>query len=114
MSISSIILESSRVSTPLAGLINTGCRAVGGIFRLDYARAVVLTDDWRKSQAGGVPHGAFLLAAAGAQTAEGFALDDEELILVRVSGTAPLPNESDLVQTRLAVVRRRRLWQGLR
>lgn len=105
MSISSIILESSRVSTPLAGLINTGCRAVGGIFRLDYARAVVLTDDWRKSQAGGVPHGAFLLAAAGAQTAEGFALDDEELILVRVSGTAPLPNESDLVQTRLAVVR---------
>lgn len=105
MSISSAILESSRASTPLATLINSGCKAVGGIFRLDYARAVVLTDDWRKTQAGGVPHGAFLLAAAGAQTAEGFALDDEELILLRVGGTAPLPNESDLVQTRLAVVR---------
>lgn len=105
MSISSTILESSRASTPLATLVNSGCKAVGGIFRLDYARAVVLTDDWRKTQAGGVPHGAFLLAAAGAQTAEGFALDDEELILLRVSGTAPLPNESDLVQTRLAVVR---------
>lgn len=39
------------------------------------------------------------------QTSEGFALDDEELILLRVSGTAALPNESDLVQTRLAVVR---------
>ncbi len=105
MSISSTILESSRASTPLATLVNSGCKAVGGIFRLDYSRAVVLTDDWRKTQAGGVPHGAFLLAAAGAQTAEGFALDDEELILLRVSGTAPLPNESDLVQTRLAVVR---------
>ncbi|MGC1239554.1 MAG: DUF87 domain-containing protein [Acidimicrobiales bacterium] len=105
MSISSTILTSSRASTPLASLINSGCKAVGGIFRLDYERAVVLTDDWRKTQAGGVPHGAFLLATAGAQTAEGFALDDEELILLRVSGTAPLPNESDLVQTRLAVVR---------
>ncbi|MDH3044294.1 ATP-binding protein [Gordonia alkanivorans] len=66
---------------------------------------MVLTDDWRKTQAGGVPHGAFLLAAAGTQTSEGFTLDDEELILLRVNGTAPLPNESDLVQTRLAVVR---------
>lgn len=105
MSISSSILESSRASTPLATLVNSGCKAVGGIFRLDYSRAVVLTDDWRKTEAGGVPHGAFLLAAAGTNTAEGFALDDEELILLRVSGTAPLPNEADLVQTRLAVVR---------
>jgi len=105
MSISSTIVESSRTSTLLATLINSGCNAVGGVFRLDYARALVLTDDWRKTQAGGVPHGAFLLAAAGVQTAEGFALDDEELILLRVSGTASLPNESDLVQTRLAVVR---------
>ncbi len=105
MSISSKILQASRTTTQLAELINSDCRAVGGIFRLNYAHAVVLTDDWRKSQAGGVPHGAFLLAAAGVPTTEGFALDDEELILLRVSGTAPLPNESDLVQTRLAVVR---------
>ena len=105
MSISSTIVESSRASTPLAGLVNSDCSAVGGIFHLDYTRAVVLTDDWRKTQAGGVPHGAFLLAAAGANTAEGFVLDDDELVLLRVSGTAPLPNESDLVQTRLAVVR---------
>lgn len=105
MSISSTIVESSRASTPLASLVNSDCKAVGGIFGLNYARAVVLTDDWRKTQAGGVPNGAFLIAAAGVQTAEGFALDDEELILLRVSGTAPLPNESDLVQTRLAVVR---------
>ncbi|MCB1282473.1 MAG: DUF87 domain-containing protein, partial [Salinibacterium sp.] len=105
MSISATILESSRASTPLAKLVNSGCRAVGGIYRMDYARAVVLTDDWRKTQAGGVPHGAFLLAAAGVQTSRGFTLDDEELILLRVAGTAQLPNEADLVQTRLAVVR---------
>lgn len=105
MSISSKILGSSHASTPLAKQINSGCKAVGGIYRLDYGHAVVLTDDWRKTQAGGVPHGAFLLAAAGTQTEEGFVLDDEEVILLRVRGTAPLPNEADLVQTRLAVVR---------
>lgn len=105
MSISSAIIQSSRAATPLASLINDDCSAVGGVFRLDYSRAIVLTDDWRKTQAGGVPHGAFLLAAAGKQTSEGFALDDEELILLRVRGTEPLPNEADLVQTRLAVVR---------
>ncbi len=65
----------------------------------------MLTDDYHKSQAGGVPLGGFLLAAAGTQTPQGFILDDEELILLRVRGTEPLPNESDLVQTRLAVVR---------
>jgi DNA helicase HerA-like ATPase len=105
MSLSSAIIQSSRAATPLASLINDGCAAVGGIFRLDYSRAIVLTDDWRKTQAGGVPHGAFLLAASGKQTNEGYALDDEELILLRVRGTEALPNESDLVQTRLAVVR---------
>ena len=105
MSLSSAIIQSSRAATPLASLINADCPAVGGIFRLDYSRAIVLTDDWRKTQAGGVPHGAFLLAAAGKQTNEGFALDDQELILLRVGGTESLPNEADLVQTRLAVVR---------
>lgn len=105
MSLSSAIIASSRAATPLASLVNSDCHAVGGVFRLDYSHAVVLTDDWRKSEAGGVPHGAFLLAAAGTQTPEGFALDDEELILLRVRGTESLPNEADLVQTRLAVVR---------
>lgn len=105
MSLSTAIIASSRAATPLATLINDDCSAVGGVFRLDYSSAVVLTDDWRKTQAGGVPSGAFLLASAGKQTPEGFALDDQELILLRVRGTAGLPNESDLVQTRLAVVR---------
>lgn len=105
MSITSALLAAQQTATPLAALVNDGCHAIGGVFRLDYNSAVVLTDDFRKKQAGGVPHGGFLLAAAGTQTSEGFTLDDEELILLRVRGTEPLPNEPDLVQTRLAVVR---------
>jgi DNA helicase HerA-like ATPase len=97
--------NTAGASGPLALLINDSCTAIGGIYRLDYSHAVVLTDDQRKYKAGGVPLGGFLLAAAGNSTEAGFVLDDEELILLRVRGTAPLPNEADLVMTRLAVVR---------
>lgn len=105
MSIINTIQNSAKASSPLASLLNKDCTAIGGIFRLNYSQAVVLTDDNRKQEAGGVPLGGFLVAAAGVQADEGFILDDEELILLRVRGTAPLPNENDLVQTRLAVVR---------
>ncbi|WP_458113467.1 DUF87 domain-containing protein [Arthrobacter sp. R1-13] len=104
-SIVTAVANKTKAISPLAELINKKCVAIGGIYRLDYAQAVVLTDDYRKHEAGGVPLGGYLLAAAGNQTSEGFVLDDEELILLRVRGTAPLPNEADLVQTRLAVVR---------
>lgn len=104
-SISTTLLDAQGAGTPLAQLVNDGCHPIGGIFRLDYNSAVVLTDDFHKLQAGGVPHGGFLLAVAGQQTDSGFKLDDEEIVLLRVRATAPLPNESDLVQTRLAVVR---------
>ena len=99
------IENKTKAGSPLAVLINDDCPSIGGIYNLDYGRAIVLTDDFRKSEAGGVPLGGYLLAAAGNQTDDGFVLDDEELVLLRVRGTAPLPNESDLVQTRLAVVR---------
>lgn len=104
-SIVTSLANKAKALSPLAELINKKCTAIGGIYRLDYAHGVVLTDDYRKHEAGGVPLGGFLLAAAGNQTSAGFVLDDEELILLRVRGTASLPNEADLVQTRLAVVR---------
>lgn len=105
MSFLDTIENRTRADYILAALINNNCPPIGGIYNLDYNRAIVLTDDFRKSEAGGVPLGGFLLAAAGDQTGEGFVLADEELILLRVRGTTPLPNDSELVQTRLAVVR---------
>lgn len=105
MSFLDTIENKAKAGSPLAALVNDRCPSIGGIYNLDYGHAIVLTDDFRKSEAGGVPLGGYLLAAAGNQTDDGFVLDDEELVLLRVRGTAPLPNESDLVQTRLAVVR---------
>lgn len=105
MSIAETVTNRAGARTTLASKINDECAHIGGVYRLDYHSALVLTDDFRKSEAGGVPQGGFLLAAAGVKTGDGFILDDQEIILLRVRETAPLPNESELVQTRLAVVR---------
>ncbi|GAB3546867.1 hypothetical protein J2S53_003141 [Actinopolyspora lacussalsi] len=103
--IADAVQTTTQLRKPLTALVNKGCIPVGGIFRLDYDSAVVLTDDFKKQAAGGVPRGGFLLAVAGENTESGFVLEDQEVILLRVRSTADLPNESELVQTRLAVVR---------
>jgi hypothetical protein len=105
ISIADAVQTTTELRKPLTQLINKGCQPVGGIYRLNYDSAVVLTDDFKKKEAGGVPRGGFLLAVAGDNTASGFVLEDQEVILLRVRGTEALPNESELVQTRLAVVR---------
>jgi hypothetical protein len=103
--IAETVQASTDLTKPLTAIINKECKPVGGFFRLDYDSAVVLTDDYKKHEAGGVPRGGFLLAVAGENTDSGFVLEDQEVILLRVRGTANLPNESELIQTRLAVVR---------
>lgn len=105
VSLTSMIQSSVEMQKPLTRLLNVGCWTVGGIYHLNYSTATVLTDDAKKSTAGGVPKAGFLLAAAGSMTGDGFVLSDQEVILLRVRGTASLPNEGDLIQTRLAVVR---------
>lgn len=104
--IAKAVQTSTELRKPLTALVNKGCVPVGGIFRLDYDSAVVLTDDFKKHEAGGVPRGGFLLAVAGENTPSGFVLEDQEVILLRVRGTAPLPNESELIQTRLIAMAR--------
>lgn len=104
MSILQEAMDFDAASTPLAAMVQSGS-LIGGIYTMDYSHAVVLTNDYDKTQAGGVPLGGFLLAAAGVRRGEHFVLDDEEVILLQVRGTHALPNERDLVETRLAVVR---------
>lgn len=90
---------------PLTGLLE-GAKRLGGIYHLDYDRATVITDDFVKRGAGGVPRNGFLLAAATVPTKETNApLDEDEVILLRVRGTAALPNENELIATRLAAMR---------
>ncbi|HKR47368.1 MAG TPA: DUF87 domain-containing protein [Paraburkholderia sp.] len=77
---------------------------VGGVYTMGFDECLVLTNDLWKKQAGGVPQHCFLLATA---IAPGTAPDveDEEVILLRVVGPAPLPAEGELVHVREQAMR---------
>ena len=76
---------------------------VGAIQALDYDRAVVITHDKWKEGVGGIPQYAFLLATAREIGSGGG--DDDEVLLLRVEGTAPLSLERDLQAVREEALR---------
>jgi hypothetical protein len=76
---------------------------VGAIQTMDYDRAVVITHDRWKEDVGGIPQHAFLLATAREIGSGGG--DDDEVLLLRVEGTAPLSLERDLLAVREEALR---------
>ena len=76
---------------------------VGAIQALDYDRAVVITHDKWKQNVGGIPQYVFLLATAREIGSGGG--DDDEVLLLRVEGTAPLSLERDLQAVREEALR---------
>ncbi|MGH2744563.1 MAG: helicase HerA domain-containing protein, partial [Thermoleophilaceae bacterium] len=96
-------------ASPVRGLLTEADR-IGGIYRLQgFREALVITNDEFVFRAHGVPQHCFLLAAV-----EGFAQpdlagshdpDDEEVLLLRVTDTAALPDEADGQRLRAAAAR---------
>lgn len=88
-------------SDPLAKLIQPD-NFIGWTFAIDYEYALVMTNDLWKARALGVPHNCFLIATSidpnhFSQTAE----EDKEIILLRVLGSTKLPQDDDLVRTKI-------------
>ena len=75
---------------------------VGWVFSIDYTTAEVMVNDIWKARALGVPYGSFLVAATFDPSH--FAstnADDRQVILLRVIGSAKLPQDGDMVRTRI-------------
>jgi hypothetical protein len=82
---------------------------VGWTCRMDYENAVVLTNDDLKARAKGVPLHCFLLATAlHPKSAE----TDGEIILLRVIGSAPLPEDDELLARKSEQLKSRELKTG--
>jgi hypothetical protein len=84
--------------SPIRSLL-TDSERIGAIFQINgFTEALVITNDAFVRRAHGVPQHAFLLAATAdlARDDRHADLDDEEVILLRVVGNAPLPQEADL------------------
>lgn len=86
---------------PLAKLIQPE-NFIGWTYSIDYEYALIMTNDLWKAKALGVPHNCFLIAtsidpARYSQTPD----EDKEIILLRVLGSTKLPQDDDLVRTKI-------------
>ena len=75
---------------------------IGWTYSIDYETALVMTNDIWKAKALGIPHNCFLVAATF--DPEHFAnvpVEDQEVILLRVVGSAKLPQDDDMVRTKI-------------
>lgn len=78
------------------------CQQIGDLIGIDFGVADALVHDALKQKAGGVPHGCFLLATRLGPQAKTEPDDPEtSLLLLRVIGRSPLPNDIETQQARL-------------
>lgn len=75
---------------------------VGWTYAIDYEFAYVMTNDLWKYRALGIPHNCFLVAASfNPDQMANVAEEEQEVILLRVVGSARLPQDDELVRTKI-------------
>lgn len=75
---------------------------IGWIYSIDYDSALVVTNDLWKSNVNGVPHNSFLVASSINPNNYGSASQmDKEVVLLRVVGTCKLPQDDDMIRTKI-------------
>jgi len=81
---------------------------VGACYRMTYDKALVMVNDMHKAKVRGVPHNCFLAAASFVpdefpQTPP----DERRVILLRVTGSAKLPQDDDLIEAKIESLQER-------
>lgn len=100
---------------PLSRLVGDPAAAfLGYVYSLRYDECLVQTNDAFKHSVNGLPHNSFLVAAGFDPSRFDLAPPiDQEVILLRVLGSASLPQDSDMVRTRIEHHQRRREGERL-
>jgi hypothetical protein len=103
------MLDASGIlqSDPLVKLVQEE-NFIGWVFNIDYDVAKIMTNDLWKANVLGVPHNSFLLATSF--NPKEFAKvrpEEREVILLRVVSSCKLPQDDDLVRTRIDLFKRR-------
>ncbi len=75
---------------------------VGWVYSIDYELAYIMTNDLWKYRALGIPHNCFLVAASfDPANFANVPEEEQEIILLRVLGSSKLPQDDDLVRTKI-------------
>ena len=81
---------------------------VGYVYKLSYLECLIQTNDAFKQKVGGIPHNSFLIATGFNPQSFSKAPDmDREVVLLRVLEPVALPQDADLVKTRIEHHQRR-------
>lgn len=109
------VLRTVISDNPLTRLVGDVNRSfVGYVYNLKYDECFVQTNDAFKHAVNGLPHNSFLLAAGFDPTRFDAASPiDQEIVLLRVLGPVPLPQDGDMVRTRIEHHQRRRETERL-
>lgn len=75
---------------------------MGWVYGIDYENVLVMTNDLWKARVNGIPHNCFLVATTFDPEQYSATKEiDREVILLRVTGASRLPQEDDLVRTKI-------------
>jgi hypothetical protein len=104
------VLRTLISDNPLTRLVGDVDQSfVGYVYNLKYDECFIQTNDAFKHAVNGLPHNSFLLAAGfDPSRFDAAPAIDQEVVLLRVLGPAPLPQDGDLVRTRIEHHQRRR------
>lgn len=88
-------------SDPLVSIVQKD-NFIGWVYTINYENALIVTNDSWKDSVKGIPHNSFLLATSFdpenySKTKE----IDREVILLRVTGTVKLPQDDQMVETKI-------------
>lgn len=75
---------------------------VGWIYSIDYERALIISNDEWKHNVKGIPHNSFLIATSfNPDEFNNVDEEDKQIILLRVNCSAKLPQEDDMIKTKI-------------
>lgn len=75
---------------------------IGWIYSMDYDSALIVTNDAWKAKVNGVPHNSFLIASSfNPSNYASVTQMEKEVILLRVIGTCKLPQDDDMIRTKI-------------
>lgn len=75
---------------------------IGWVYSIDYDSALVVTNDAWKAKVNGIPHNSFLVASSfNPSNYASVTSMEKEVILLRVIGTCKLPQDDDMIRTKI-------------
>lgn len=95
------VISKMEIKSDLVDLVQEE-NFVGWIYSINYEKALVISNDEWKHNVRGIPHNSFLIATSfDPNHFNDVAEEDRQVILLRVTGSAKLPQDDEMIKTRI-------------